>query len=97
MSHEHFKGLSIFSSIIVIAGLVLMFSSIYLGISFGDSWLFRQENGIADTSQYNMIVETYKNNFVIMGSILFGVGVLSAIFTYYTYVLFRKVENKNTA
>lgn len=97
MSHEHFKGLSIFSSLIVIAGLVLMFSSISLGTSLGDSWLNRQENGIADTSQYNMIVETYKNNFVIIGSILFGVGVLSAISTYYTYVLFRKVENKNIA
>ena len=95
MSHEHFKGLSIISSLIVIAGVVLMFSSISLGNSLGDSWLNSQEDGIADSNRYNMIVETYKNNFVIIGSILFGAGLLSAIFTYYTYVLFRKDEIKN--
>ena len=72
-----------------------MFSSISLGTSLGESWLSSQEDGIADSNRYNMIVETYKNNFVIMGSILFGAGLLSTIFTYYTYVLFRKAENKN--
>jgi hypothetical protein len=72
-----------------------MFSSISLGTSLGDSWLSSQVDGIADSNRYNMIVETYKNNFVIIGSILFGAGLLSAIFTYYTYVLFRKEEIKN--
>lgn len=74
-----------------------MFSSISLGTSLGDSWLSSQADGIAETSQYNMIVNTYKNNFVIIGSILFGSGFLSAIFIYFTYVLFRKNENKNLA
>ena len=69
-----FKGLSIISSLIVIAGVVLMFSSISLGNSLGDSWLNSQEDDIADSNRYNMIVETYKNNFVIIGSILFGAG-----------------------
>ncbi|MEH7126101.1 hypothetical protein V7127_23080 [Bacillus sp. JJ1773] len=44
-----------------------------MGSSLGDSWLISQEDGIADTSQYNMIVQTFNNNFVIIGSILFGV------------------------
>ena len=92
--HEHFKGLSIISSLIAIVGLFLMFSSISFGTSLGESWLLSQEDGIADSSRYNRIVETYKNNFVIIGSILFGAGLLSAIFTYYTYVLFRKEEKK---
>jgi hypothetical protein len=72
-----------------------MFSSISLGTSLGASWLSGQEDGTADTNQYNMITETYINNFVIIGSILFGAGLLSAIFTYCKYVLFPKIENKN--
>lgn len=94
MSHEHFKGLNIISSLIIIAGLVLMFLSVSFGTALGDSWLSSQEDGIADTNHYLMVIETYKNNFVIIGSILFGVGVLSALSTYYTFILFRKVENK---
>ncbi|MFC3882018.1 hypothetical protein ACFOU2_00135 [Bacillus songklensis] len=95
MLNEHIKGLSIISSLLAIAGLVLMFSSISFGTSLGNSWLLNQEDGVADTSQYNMIVETYKNNFVIIGSILFGAGLLTAILTYFTSVLFVKKENKN--
>ena len=48
-----------------------MFSSISLGTSLGDSWLNSQEDGIADSNRYKKIVETYKNNFFIIGSILF--------------------------
>ncbi|WP_139368007.1 hypothetical protein [Priestia abyssalis] len=95
MSNEHIKGLSIMSSLLAIAGLILMFSSISFGTSLGDSWLLNQENGVADTNRYNMIVETYKNNFVIIGSILFGAGLLTAILTYFTSLLFVKKENKN--
>lgn len=93
--HEQFKALSIVSSLIVTAGLVLMFSSVSLGFSLGESWLVNQENGMVDTSQYNMVVHTYKNNFVIIGSILFGAGVLSLIFIYFTYIFSRKNENNN--
>ena len=95
MLHAHLKGLGIISVLIAIAGLVLMFSSISFGTSLGGSWLRSQEDGVADTSQYN--IGTYKNNFVIIGSMLFGAGLLSTIFTYFTHVLFRKKENKNIA
>ncbi len=95
MLKEHIKGLSTISSLLAIGGLVLMFSSISIGTSLGDSWLLTQEDGVADTSQYNMIVETYKNNFVIIGSIMFGAGLLTAIFISFTSVLFSKKENNN--
>ncbi|MDQ0246154.1 hypothetical protein J2S09_003741 [Bacillus fengqiuensis] len=95
MSNEHIKGLSIMSSLLAIAGLVLMFSSISFGTSLGDAWLLNQADGVADSNRYNMIVETYKNNFVIIGSILFGAGVLTAILSYFTSLLFVKKENKN--
>jgi hypothetical protein len=71
-----------------------MFSSIYFGTSLGDSWLLNQEDGVADTNRYNLIVETYKNNFVIIGSILFGTGTLTAILTYITSIPYVKKENK---
>jgi len=92
---EHIKGLSIISSLLTIAGLVLMFSSISFGTSLGSSWLLNQEDGTANTSEYDMVVETYKNNFVIAGSILFGAGLLTAILTYFTSLLFGKKENNN--
>lgn len=94
MLNEHIKGLSIISSLLAIAGLVLMFSSISFGTALGDSWLLNQ-GGVVDTSQYNMIVETYKNNFVITGSILFSAGLLTAILTYFTSVLLGKKEKNN--
>jgi uncharacterized membrane protein YedE/YeeE len=86
------KELSMISSLLAIAGLVLMFSSIYFATSIGDSWLLDQ-GGIADTGQFR-VVETYKNNFVIIGSILFGTGILTAILTYFLSILFIKNENK---
>ncbi|UJW56187.1 hypothetical protein HXZ66_01550 [Bacillus sp. A116_S68] len=95
MLNKHIKGLSIISSLLAIAGLVLMFSSISFGTALGESWLINQVDGVADTSQYNMIVETYKNNFVITGSVLFSASILTAILTYFTAVLFGKKENNN--
>jgi predicted secreted protein len=88
------KELSIISSLLAFAGLVLMFSSIYFATSIGDSWLLDQ-GGVTDTGQYNRVVDTYKNNFVIIGSILFGTGVLTAILTYFLSFLVVKNENKN--
>jgi hypothetical protein len=87
------KELSIISSLLAIAGLVLMFSSNYFATSIGDSWLLDQ-GGVANTGQYNRVIENYRNNFVIIGSILFGTGILTAILTYFLSFLFVKNENK---
>ena len=70
-----------------------MFSSISFATALGDSWLLNQEEGMADTNRYNMIFETYKNNFVITGSILFSAGLLTAILTYFTSILLGKKED----
>jgi nitrate reductase gamma subunit len=88
------KELSIISSLLAIAGLVLMFSSNYFATSIGDSWVHDQA-GVVEAEQYNRVVDTYKNNFVIIGSILFGTGILTAILTYFISFLFVKNENKN--
>ncbi|RZT23625.1 hypothetical protein EV282_2718 [Fictibacillus sp. BK138] len=94
MLDHKIKELSIISSLLTVAGLILMFSSIYFATSIGDSWLLDQ-GGVADTGQYNRVVDTYKNNFVIIGSILFGAGVLTAILTYFISFLTVKNENRN--
>lgn len=88
MLREHIKGLCVTSFLLAIAGLVLMFTSVSFGTSLGDAWLFSQQDGIADTDQYMMVIETFKNNFVITGSILFGVGLLTAILTYFVFIFY---------
>ncbi|MFE1245127.1 hypothetical protein ACFW35_13425 [Fictibacillus sp. NPDC058756] len=88
------KELSIISSLLAIAGLVLMFSSNYFGTTLGDSWRHNQA-GVIDTELYYRVTDTYKNNFVIIGSILFGAGILTAILTYFISFLTVKNENRN--
>lgn len=72
-----------------------MFSSISFGTALGDSWLQEQlnKNFEADTSQYNMIVKMYINNFVIIGTVLLSAGFLTAIFSYFASVPFAKRKN----
>lgn len=94
MLTKHSNNLLIISSLLAITGLALMFSSINFGISLGDSWLDNQEDGIYDTDQYNMVVETHKNNFIIIGSVLFGTGILTLILTYFTFILGKKDNDK---
>ncbi len=58
MLKESIKVLGIISSLLVIVGLVLMFSSVSFGTFLGDIWLANQVEGIADTSQYMIVLET---------------------------------------
>ncbi|OKL35296.1 hypothetical protein [Domibacillus mangrovi] len=90
MSKDHIKTFCIISILLIIAGFVLMFSSVSYGTSLGSSWLMKQSEGIADTSQYNMIVKTYINNFVIIGSISLITGLLLAMLTYFAPLFLRK-------
>jgi Na+-driven multidrug efflux pump len=96
MSKEQIKGLSIISSILMIMGLILMFFSVSIGTYLGDSWVSSQPDGY-DDSRYMVVIENYINNLVIIGSILFGVGLLTAVFTYIkSFTLWNK-ENKNVS
>jgi hypothetical protein len=90
--NDHIKGLSIVSSLLAIAGIVLMFSSINFATSLGEAWLLNHQAG---GNKYHLMVETYKNNFIIIGSVLFGAGILTAILAYFYSGLYVKKENKD--
>lgn len=92
MSKEQIKGLSIILSIMIITGLVLMFFSVSIGIYLVDSWVSSQPDGYLD-NKYEVVIENYTNNLVIIGSILFGVGLLTGVFTYIKS--FSLKENKS--
>lgn len=94
MLQKHIFRLGVISFLLIIVGLILMFSSVAFGTSLGESWLINQENSIADTSQYMMIIETYTNTFLISGSILFAACFLTAILTYFTCLFFSTRESK---
>ncbi|HSJ39231.1 MAG TPA: hypothetical protein VK945_13575, partial [Planococcus sp. (in: firmicutes)] len=76
----HYRKLSIVSSLFVVAGLFLMFTSAFFGTALADTWLSMQ-GGAVETSAYDRIADTYIRNFVIIGSIMFGAGILMGILT----------------
>lgn len=78
------KRLNIIAPLLLIAGLILMFASPSFGMALGDLWLTNQYGGSADTSDYELVIATYKNNFVIIGSLFFGIGLVMAIFAYFS-------------
>ncbi len=93
MNKEQMKRLHIISPLLLIVGLILMFASVSLGISLGDVWLSNQNDGIADTSEYLLVVESYRNNFVIIGSVFFSIGLIIAIIAYLSSI---NNENEST-
>ncbi|TYS62507.1 hypothetical protein FZC76_20610 [Sutcliffiella horikoshii] len=93
MNYEHIKELKILNAALIIGGLVLMFLSVTFGTAIGDSWL-DGVGGMADTSNYERIVDTQTNNFVIIGSILFGAGVLTSLGTFYFSARYIKGEEE---
>lgn len=86
MKKEHLNIVGTVSALLLILGLFLMFFSVGFGMSLGESWLISQSGGSADTNQYMMVIETYTNNFVIIGSMLFGAGLLTALFIFYSFL-----------
>jgi hypothetical protein len=81
MSKDNLIGLIIVGSLLGIGGFVMIFFSVNFGTSLADSWLMRR--GGADTGYYHIIVNSYINNFLVAGSILFGFGLLMVALTYY--------------
>ncbi len=67
------------SASLIIAGIILGFSSVSFGQARADGWLQSQFDSIGDTSTYQMIMETNSLIFVVFGSILFGAGILLAL------------------
>ncbi|MDN7245365.1 hypothetical protein [Planococcus shenhongbingii] len=91
---KHVKGLSWISFLLVLGGLILTFSSARFGVARGNSWLAQQVEG-SDTEIYYRVVETYMTGFMMLGSILFGMGLLIGILTFFTLVLFDETEESS--
>lgn len=81
---DKLKVLMTLGSMLGIAGFISIFFSIYFGTSLADNWLVKQ--GGADTGMYQIIVAGYINNFLAAGSILFGIGLLVTILSYYKII-----------
>ncbi|AJD89582.1 hypothetical protein JMA_02650 [Jeotgalibacillus malaysiensis] len=81
MTREKLNGLIIFSIAITVIGLILLFFSVSFGTSLGENWLFQR--GGADTAMYHLVIESYIQNFLVAGGVLFGIGLVTTIFSYY--------------
>jgi hypothetical protein len=76
-------SLIIVGLILIIGGLVMIFSSVNYGTSYADSWLMSR--GGADTGIYQIILKGYINNFLVAGGILFGFGLMVVILSAYKF------------
>lgn len=85
------KKLTTLGSLICVVGIIIIFLSDNLGISLADSWVIEQ-GGSADVSHYQYKVKANTNKFLIPGSILFGIGVTTLVFTYYKFLNFNKTN-----
>jgi len=81
MTKDKLKGLVALGFLLTVIGFALLFYSVNLGISSAGNWLAKE--GGADTSIYQIILEGYIYNFLAAGSILFGIGLWTIIFTFY--------------
>ncbi|MGG2056660.1 hypothetical protein ABFY48_20225 [Lysinibacillus pakistanensis] len=78
---EKYKKLIIIGSSLGIVGLILSFFSVSFGTSLADNWLHRL--GGADTWKYELVMQSNINTFLVIGSILFSVSLVSIIFSLY--------------
>ena len=76
------------SALLMIAGLVFCFSSPSLGTMKAMGWLQNEEGGMTDTSLYTAVAESNMAMFVMLGGILFALGLLLAMATYFLNLFF---------
>ncbi|QCJ41302.1 hypothetical protein FAY30_05000 [Bacillus sp. S3] len=94
MSKEKVKELTTVSSLLTGCGLLLMFLSFYFGTSICEIWLDGELSaGRELTLDYDLLVNNFVRNFVIIGSILFGSGVLVGVLSYLHIVLYGNKGN----
>jgi len=82
MRKDKLTGLYALGSLLGIVGLIFIFFSANLGTTVADSWLEGQ-GGIADTSLYQLMIKANISNFRVAGGILFAVGLMTIVFSYY--------------
>ncbi len=88
MTKNHINRLTALGAIITVLGFILLFFSTSFGTSMAEGWLMEQ--GGADTAMYHIRIESYISNFLVSGGILFGIGILTLIITYFIMILFTK-------
>ena len=77
------------SAISIIVGLLLIFNSVSRGQSTAAAEMYRND-GMMDTNQYNMIFEAGINQFLVLGGIFAGSGLLIAILISFVLLLQSK-------
>jgi hypothetical protein len=87
-------GIIALGSSMVIFGLLVIFNSGKLGLDRTDNWLF--ERGSADNTTYLFIMENYSNSYLIVGSILFGIGLATIVGAFYK-ILTSNESNVSTS
>ena len=86
MKSEYLQAAYVVSIISIILGLVLIFSSVSRGQSIASSESQRND-GMMDTAQYNTIYEAGINQFLVLGGLFAGSGLLIAILVSFALLL----------
>lgn len=88
MTKDNFNRFVTIGATLFVIGFILLFFSTNFGTSMADNWLMKQ--GGADTAMFHIRIESYINNFVVSGGILFGIGLFTLILTYFIKLIFTK-------
>ena len=70
------------STLLIILGFILIMGSGWTGNLFANIWL-NMQGGMADTNVYEFQKYTYSSSFLSLGNIIFGVGLLTMLFSWY--------------
>lgn len=92
MREKQLYGIGWAAALLMIAGIMLCFSSASLGVMHASSWMDGQI-GFTDTSLYPTIVANSMSMFVVLGSILFSTGLFVAVGAYIMHIFFSREKN----
>ena len=81
-------GIVALGSLLSTIGLLSIFYSAKLGLKRAENWLIEQ--GGADNSTYLFIMENYSNSYLIVGSILLGIGLATIVGAFYKIVTIKE-------
>ena len=85
MITDKLKGFISLGILLLILGLFFLFNSVNFGTSLAGNWVAKR--GGANTTLYHIGVKGYINSFLAVGSILFGAGLITAIFSLYKLII----------
>lgn len=78
--------------ILAALGLVLIFESVTFSLAIANHWL-KQEGGVVDTSNYQLIFKNMVANFRWTGIIAFAIGLAGAVSGYFKWI--KNPKNKS--